>query len=197
MRKLLVLVLFLVFSLVAIFPAEATIQYDMADAMIGDAEAFPLERGFVEERLGKPDFTENIAGFPVPVEYYVVEGSDEISHIYLIYGAGEKGNQTYAMGVVMKGIDLATMVGMLEGMAEEGASMVILRGEQFAILDVLGPGAPQALWALFEERPFQGEERLVSTLIPPENLVAYFAAAYPGFQEPLKKAIEERVKKEQ
>lgn len=197
MRKLFVLVLFLVFSLVVILPAEASIQYDVADAMIGDAEAFPLERGFVEERLGKPDFTENVAGFPVPVEYYVVEGSDEISHIYLIYGAGEKGNQTYAVGVVMKGIDLPTMVGMIEGMAEAGASMVILRGEQFAILEVLGPGAPQALWALFEERPFQGEKRLVSTLIPPENLVAYFAAAYPGFQEPLKKAIEERVKKEE
>jgi len=198
MRKCSVVLLLVVVLLLGLtLPGMASVEYSVAEAVIGDAGAFPVTKSFIEEKLGKPDFTEEVAGFPAPLEVYVVDGSDEISHIYLIYGTGEGADKSYAMGVVMKGIDLPTMVGMIEGMAgEEGAKMVVLRGENFAILDLLGQDLPQTLWALFEERTFQGEKRLVSTLIPPENLVPYFATAYPDFGEPLQNAIKERLKKE-
>ncbi|MGC8778471.1 MAG: hypothetical protein ACP5Q4_07305 [Candidatus Caldatribacteriaceae bacterium] len=190
-----VLLLVVAFLLGLTLPGVASVEYDVAEAVIGDAGAFPVAKSFIEEKLGKPDFTEEVAGFPGPLEVYVVNGSEEISHIYLIYGTGEGADKTYAMGVVMKGIDLSTMVGMIEGMSE-GTKRVVLRGENFAILDLLGQDLPQTLWALFEERTFQGEKRLTSTLIPPENLVSYFASAYPDFGEPLQNAIKERVKKE-
>jgi len=195
MSRFLVVILVVASILGLVLPAVASVKYDVAEAVIGDAGAFPVKRGFIEEKLGKPDFTENAAGFPAPLEVYVVEDSDELSHIFLIYGAGEDGNESYAMGAVMKGIDFATMMGMLEFMGEENAQMVILRGEKFAVLDIVGVEAPQVLWGLLEERTFQGETHLVSILIPPANLVPYFAMAYQDFEEPLKKAIEERAKK--
>jgi len=193
MSKFLVVILVVVSILGLVFPAVASVKYDVAEAVIGDAGAFPVKRGFIEERLGKPDFTESAVGFPAPLEVYVVEDSDELSHIFLVYGAGEDGNESYAMGAVMKGIDFATMMGMLD-IGGENASMVILRGEKFVVLDIVGVEAPQVLWGLFEERTFQGETHLVSILIPPTNLVPYFASVYKDFEEPLKKAIAERIK---
>lgn len=192
MRKTL-FVLFVLASLGFALHAQGSVRYDVAESVIGDAGAFPMTRSFLEERLGKPDFTEEVPGFPGPLEGYVVEGGEEISHIFLVYGTHEGADVTYAMGVVMRGIDLATMVGMVEEMAEEGSQRVLLRDSNFALLEVTGEGAPQVLWALFEERPFQGEPGLVSMLIPPENLLSYFAASYPDFEEPLKKLIKERV----
>jgi len=193
MRKHLAVLFFLLCFGLAL-QVQASVRFDVAESVFGDAEAFPMTRGFLEERLGRPDFTESVFGFPNPLEVYVVEDGEEISHIFLVYGNHEGVDTTYAIGVVMRGIDLATMVGIIEGMSEEGSQKVILKGANFALFEVTGPDAPQVLWALFEERPFKGEPGLVSTLIPPGNLVSYLAAAYPDFQEPLKKVMEERLR---
>lgn len=195
MRKLLISTsLLVIFVLSFAFPGVASVKYDVAESVIGDAGAFPVKRDFVEGHLGKPDFVQEAVGFPSPMEVYVVEDSEELSHIFLIYGAGEGGNESYAMGVAMKGIDLGMMLGMIQAMAGEDAQkMVILQGENFAVLDLVGGGMPQVLWAFFEERSFQNEKRLVSFLIPPANLVPYFAVAYQDFEESLKKAIAERI----
>lgn len=191
MRKPCVILLFLLCS-GFVLPVQASVRYEVAESVIGDAGAFPMTRGFLEERLGKPDFTEEVPGFPGPLEGYVVEDGKEVSHIFLVYDTRDATDITYAMGIVMRGIDLATMVSILEEIAE-GAQRVILKGANFALLEVAGKDAPQPLWALFEERLFQGEPGLVSMLIPPEHLLAYFVATYPDFQEPFRKALEERL----
>lgn len=187
----------LLFCLVVVLPAGASVQYDVADEVIGDAGVFPLERSFVEERLGKADFTESVAGFPQPLDYYLVEDSEEISHVCLVYGTGDDAQKTWAMGVVMKGIDFPTMKEIFRAqMGEDADQVIILKSENFMVLDLVEPSLPQRLWVLFDERTIQGEKALVSTLIPPENLVSYFAAAYPDFETPLREIVEERLGEE-
>lgn len=185
------------FCLVVVLPAGASIQYDVADEVIGNASAFPLERGFVEEKLGKPDFTESVAGFPQPLDYYLVEDSEDISHVCLAYGAGDDAQKTWAMSVVLKGVDLPTMKEIFRSQMDENTDQpIILEGENFMIIDLVDPSLPQRLWVLFDERTIQGEKALVSTLIPPENLISYFAAVYPDFEAPLREIAEERLKEE-
>ncbi|MGQ9474384.1 MAG: hypothetical protein ACUVQZ_08445 [Candidatus Caldatribacteriaceae bacterium] len=129
-----------------------------------------MRKGLIEEKLGEADFTEEIYGFPVPAEVYVIEGSKEVNHLYLIYGAGEEGRETFAFGVVLRGVDLSARLENILGMFSEGESPLVLQGEGFAVLESALAGLSGPLWALFEERMFQGEKRLFSTLIPSENL---------------------------
>lgn len=187
----------LLFCLAVVLPAEASVQYDVADEVIGDAGVFPLERSFVEEKLGKPDFTESVTGFPQPLDYYLVEDSEEISHVCLAYGAGDDVQKTWAMSVVLKGVDLPTMKEIFRAqMGEDANQIIILESENFIVLDLVGRSLPRKLWVLFDERTIQGEKALVSTLIPPENLISYFAATYPDFETPLREIVEERLGEE-
>jgi hypothetical protein len=195
MRKLIFLTFFL-FSFALVFPAGASVSYDLADEVIGNVEAFPLERSAVEAKLGKPDFMEEMPGVPVPLEYYIIEGSEDLSHVYLAYGASDDAQKTYAVGVVMKGIDFPTMREIISAEAgedEETARMIVLEGPEFVVVDLFEQSATShPMWVLFEEFPVQGEKRLVSTLMPSESLLSYFAAAHPEFKEVLQKAVLER-----
>ncbi|BER93165.1 hypothetical protein [Atrimonas thermophila] len=193
MRKLIFLTVFL-FWCTFVVSAGASVSYELADEVIGDVNAFPLERSAVKEKLGEPDFTATMTGFPVPLEYYVVEGSEELSHVYLVYGAGDDGQKTYAVGVVMKGIDFATMKEMIG--AEADQEMIVLEGPEFVVVDLFEPPEASPFWVLIQEFPIQGEQRVVSTLMPTESLFSYFAAVHPEFEASLRKAVEERTKKE-
>ncbi|WP_369018503.1 hypothetical protein QBE54_01015 [Thermatribacter velox] len=199
MRKLIFLT-FLLSCLVVVFPAGASVSYDLADEVIGNVEAFPLERSFVEAKLGKPDFVEEIPGFPAPLEYYIIEDSEDLSHVYLAYGALDDAQKTYAVGVVMKGIDFPTMREIISAEAgedEETARMILLENPEFVVVDLFEQSATSPpMWVLFEEFPVQGEKRLVSSLMPSESLFSYFAAVHPEFEEVLRKAVEERAKEE-
>lgn len=197
MKKIFLAVAGMIFFVLGIvFPVFASISYDLANSALGEMEAFPMRKGLIEEKLGKADFTEEIYGFPVPAEVYIIEGSEEVSHIYFIYGAGEKGEETFALGLVSKGVDLSTMLENILGMFSEEETPLVLQGEGFAVLESALVGLLGPLWALFEERMFQGEKSLFSTLIPPENLFSYFQVAYQDFAEPLLEAIEERLSKD-
>ncbi|WP_369017675.1 hypothetical protein QBE54_07990 [Thermatribacter velox] len=194
MRKAVFLTV-LFFCLATALSAEASVSYDLANEVIGNPEAFPLERSFVEEKLGKADFVESVAGFPQLVDYYLVEDGEEISHICLAYGAGDDAQKTYAVGVVMRGIDLPTMKEIFRSqMGEDADQAVILESEDFLVLNLVGQSTPRVLWVLFDERTVQGEKALVSTLIPPENLISYFAGVYPGFEASLRETAEELLK---
>lgn len=169
----------------------ARTDYDTVGALIGDVRSLPLAKSLVLEKLGQPDSIETMVGFPSPVEVYVVEGSDELSHAYFAYVPGEAGDLTYAVGVVTK--EASGMV--FEDLVNDFADMVVLRGKSFAIFDTFAGQTEKPLWLIMEEREFQGKLRLLSTVISPENTIPYLEAVYgEETRKSLEKILEERAR---
>ncbi len=169
----------------------ARTDYDTVGALIGDVKSLPLAKSLVLEKLGQPDSVETMVGFPSPVEVYVIEGSDELSHAYFVYVPGEAGDLTYVVGVVA-----AEESGVvLEDMASDFEDIVILRGESFVIFDTFVGETEKPLWLIMEEREFQGKLRLLSTVISPENTIPYLEAVYgEETRKSLEKILKERAR---
>lgn len=170
----------------------ARTDYDTVGALIGDVKSLPLAKSLVLEKLGQPDSVETMVGFPSPVEVYVIEGSDELSHAYFVYVPGEAGGDfTYAVGIVAT--EESGMV--FENLVNDFADMVVLRGKSFAIFDTFAGQTEKTLWLIMEEREFQGQSRLLSTVISPENTISYLEAVYgEEAKKSLEKLLEERAR---
>lgn len=185
LKKVIVLLGVAAICLGLVAQAAGSVQYDVVEALIGYADTFPMSKDVVQKALGQPDQVEATPGFPAPMEIYVVEGSEELSHVYFVYGAGEDGNLTCAVGYAERGVDLDSIMAW-EWTDEE---VLVLRGDTFAVRN-FSPEGP--VWELLEERTFQGELLLFSTLMYPKDLIPYVGIVYgESFKKSLEKALQE------